>query len=56
MTGGDDGLQGMEVWPIFGLFRFDLFGRTGYFYCLVVLFLCWFVGAARSCIRRSAAR
>ena len=30
ITGGDDGLQGMEVWPIFGWFRFDLFGRTGY--------------------------
>ena len=40
-TGGDDGLQGMEVWPIFGLFRFDMFGRTAYAYCLVVLFLGW---------------
>ena len=30
ITGGDDGLQGMEVWPIFGWFRFDLFGRTSY--------------------------
>jgi branched-chain amino acid transport system permease protein len=43
ITGGDDGLQGMEVWPIFGLFRFDLFGRTAYVYCLVVLFLGWWV-------------
>jgi len=42
LTGGDDGLQGMEVWPIFGRFRFDLFGETAYFYCLIVLFLCWF--------------
>jgi branched-chain amino acid transport system permease protein len=41
ITGGDDGLQGMEVWPIFGRFRFDLFGHTAYFYCLIVLFLCW---------------
>ena len=41
LTGGDDGLQGMVVWPIFGLFRFDLFGRTAYVYCLVVLFLGW---------------
>jgi branched-chain amino acid transport system permease protein len=31
----------MNVWPIFGVFRFDLFGRTAYLYCLVVLFLCW---------------
>ncbi len=41
LTGGDDGLQGMEVWPIFGRLRFDLFGYTAYFYCLIVLFLCW---------------
>jgi branched-chain amino acid transport system permease protein len=41
LTGGDDGLQGMEVWPIFGRFRFDLFGNTAYLYCLIVLFLCW---------------
>jgi branched-chain amino acid transport system permease protein len=41
ITGGDDGLQGMEVWPIFGRFRFDLFGRTAYIYCLTVLFLGW---------------
>ena len=41
ITGGDDGLQGMEVWPIFGRLRFDLFGNTAYFYCLTVLFLCW---------------
>jgi branched-chain amino acid transport system permease protein len=41
ITGGDDGLQGMQVWPIFGQFRFDLFGRTSYVYCLWVLFLGW---------------
>jgi branched-chain amino acid transport system permease protein len=41
LTGGDDGLQGMQVWPIFGWFRFDLFGRTAYCYCLISLFLCW---------------
>src|SRR6202162_1770323 len=43
LTGGDDGLQGMEVWPVFGLFRFDMFGRTGYLYSLAVLFLCWYL-------------
>ena len=31
----------MEVWPLFGRFRFDLFGNTAYLYCLIVLFLCW---------------
>jgi branched-chain amino acid transport system permease protein len=40
-TGGADGLQGMEVWPVFGIFRFDMFGRTACVYCLAVLFLCW---------------
>src|SRR5215813_6459072 len=48
LTGGDDGLQGMVVWPIFGRFRFDLFGRTAYVYCLVVLFLSWW--AARQIV------
>lgn len=43
VTGGDDGLQGMNVWPIFGVLPFDLFGRTAYVYCLVVLFLCWWL-------------
>ena len=43
ITGGDDGLQGMDVWPIFGIFSFDLFGRTAYAYCLVVLFVCWWL-------------
>jgi branched-chain amino acid transport system permease protein len=42
ITGGADGLQGMVVWPIFGRFRFDLFGHTAYLYCLAVLFICWF--------------
>jgi branched-chain amino acid transport system permease protein len=40
-TGGDDGLSGMAVSPIFGVFRFDMFGRTAYTYCLAVLFLGW---------------
>jgi branched-chain amino acid transport system permease protein len=43
LTGGADGLQGVVIDPIFGLFRFDLFGRTAYLYCLTVLFLGWLV-------------
>jgi branched-chain amino acid transport system permease protein len=43
ITGGADGLQGMEVWPIFGAFRFDLFGRTAYLYCAAVLLIGWLV-------------
>ena len=41
LTGGADGLQGMRVDPIFGAFRFDMFGRTGYWYALAILFLGW---------------
>ncbi len=41
ITGGADGLQGVEIEPIFGVFRFDLFGRTAYLYCLAVLFVGW---------------
>jgi branched-chain amino acid transport system permease protein len=43
ITGGDDGLQGMQVGAIFGYFRFDMFGRTAYWYCLAVLLLGWWV-------------
>ena len=42
LTGGADGLQGVHMWPIFGLFRFDLYGWTAYAYALAwsfVLFL-----------------
>src|SRR3974390_1250299 len=39
ITGGTDGLQGIEIQPVLGLFDFDMFGRTGFFYSLAVLFL-----------------
>jgi len=39
LTGGTDGLQGIEMQPILGLFAFDMFGKVGFFYCLIVLFL-----------------
>jgi branched-chain amino acid transport system permease protein len=39
ISGGADGLQGVEIKPIFGLFRFDLFGHNGYAYSLIVLFV-----------------
>jgi branched-chain amino acid transport system permease protein len=41
LTGGADGLQGIAIAPLLGVFRFDLFGRTAYVYCLVILFLAW---------------
>jgi branched-chain amino acid transport system permease protein len=43
ITGGADGLQGVTIAPIFGLFRFDMFGHTGYVYCLIVLFVCFVI-------------
>ena len=39
ITGGTDGLQGIEMQPILGLFAFDIFGKTGFFYSLAVTFL-----------------
>jgi branched-chain amino acid transport system permease protein len=43
LTGGDDGLSGIELRPIFGIFSFDMFGKTGFVYSLAVLTLCMFV-------------
>jgi branched-chain amino acid transport system permease protein len=43
ITGGADGLQGVSIGPILGVFRFDMFGHTGYIYCLIVLFICFFI-------------
>jgi branched-chain amino acid transport system permease protein len=39
ITGGFDGLQGITIAPILGLFEFDIFGKVGFIYCLTVLFL-----------------
>ena len=39
ITGGTDGLQGIEMAPILGLFAFDMFGKVGFFYALAVLFV-----------------
>jgi len=43
LTGGADGLSGIVVAPIFGQFRFDMFGKTAYLYCLLALFAGWWV-------------
>ena len=49
ITGGADGLQGVEIKPIFGTFNFDIFGHTGYVYSVIVLFL--MVALARRIVR-----
>ena len=43
ITGGADGLSGVVVDPILGLFRFDIFGRTAFLYCLAVLAIAWYI-------------
>jgi len=32
LTGGADGLQGIDIWPLLGIFKFDLYGYTAYAY------------------------
>jgi branched-chain amino acid transport system permease protein len=39
LTGGDDGLTDYRISPLFGLFKFDLSGRTAAIYALIVLAL-----------------
>jgi branched-chain amino acid transport system permease protein len=43
ITGGYDGVPGMEIWPLLGLFENDLFGRTYYIYVAVLLLLIFYV-------------
>jgi branched-chain amino acid transport system permease protein len=49
ITGGVDGLQGVEMSPLFGVLRFDLYGRTAYGYALAVAFFLFL--AARRLVR-----
>ena len=39
VTGGVDGLSGVTISPILGLWKFDIGGRTAFLYALVVVFL-----------------
>jgi branched-chain amino acid transport system permease protein len=43
LTGGADGLSGVTVAPLLGRFRFDIFGKTAYLYCLLGLFVAWWL-------------
>lgn len=42
ITGGDDGLYGYTVAPLFGVFEFDFYGRVGFLYSLGVLVICYY--------------
>jgi branched-chain amino acid transport system permease protein len=43
VTGGVDGLSGIEMWKLLGLFSFDIEGRVAYAYCLVITLLLFVV-------------
>ncbi len=49
ITGGVDGLQGVEMQPLLGAWRFDIYGRTAYGYVLAVVFVLFL--AARRLVR-----
>ncbi len=42
-TGGSDGLQGIEMKPLLGLFEFDFLGRTGFIYAYAIVLIA-FIG------------
>jgi branched-chain amino acid transport system permease protein len=65
ITGGADGLSGVTIAPVLGLFRFDLYGKTAYLWSLSITFLGWWVlrriiysplGVSMVGIRENAAR
>ena len=45
LTGGADGLQGVRMWKLLGLFQFDLYGYAAYAYSLVGARVGFFAGA-----------
>ena len=64
-TGGYDGIPGVNVDPLFGVFQYDLYGDTYYLYCLGVLLIAFYVvrrivyspfGEALAGIRENVAR
>lgn len=43
ITGGSDGLQGISMAPLLGVFEFDLYGKTAFCYSFFVVFLTFVV-------------
>lgn len=43
LTGGDDGFTDYETQPLFGMFEFDMFGHTSYWYAAVLLVVVYLV-------------
>jgi len=65
LTGGFNGLQGIQTWKLLGIFDFDLYGYTAYAYALAGLFVIFLVarriihspfGLALRGIRENSAR
>jgi branched-chain amino acid transport system permease protein len=65
ITGGYDGIPGLQISPLFGVFQYDLYSHTNYLYCLGVLFVLFFLvrrivyspfGQALAGIRENVAR
>ena len=65
ITGGYDGVPGMEIWKLFGVFENDLYGHTYYIYVGVLLLIVWYIvrrivyspyGAALTGIRENVRR
>lgn len=43
LTGGVDGIPGIDINPILGQFEFDMFGSVGYAYAMVILFILFYL-------------
>ena len=65
ITGGYDGIPGLQISPLFGVFQYDLYSHTNYLYCLGALFVLFFLvrrivyspfGEALAGIRENVAR
>jgi branched-chain amino acid transport system permease protein len=65
ITGGYDGIPGLQISPLFGVFTYDLYSHTNYLYCLGVLFVLFLLvrrivfspfGQALAGIRENVAR
>ncbi len=43
LTGGSDGLQGVDTWPLLGIWKFSFWVYTGYGYALAVCFVIFLI-------------
>jgi branched-chain amino acid transport system permease protein len=43
ITGGADGLTGVTIGPVLGLFKFDFLNKTAYIWCLIMRFIFWII-------------